>query len=167
MSKEATQNVPRGLVRSLTTRWELNGDDIGDMDSAQRSVRTSRGTGTRPRKNIPQLHKSFFQEILGGIYGELEVTGFTVEQERGRDPNQTSDILSVQVLSADQPHVHIIFKSINSSSPKAKVRRQCCLPLTIGQMKCVQIKSTFPKININWFYPRGSYTCLCRTRLGR
>jgi hypothetical protein len=123
MSKAATQSVPSGLVRSLTTRWELNDDDIDDVNSTQKPAITRRSTGVRPRKNIPQLHNSFFQEILGRMYGELEVAGFTLEHERAGAPNQTSNIVSVQVLSTGHSHVHLIFKSINSSSPKAKVRR--------------------------------------------
>jgi hypothetical protein len=123
MRETATQNVPRGLVRSLTTRWELKNDDISNAGVSQQPLRPSMSTGVRPKTNIPQLHNSFFQEILGRVYGELEVAGFTLERERVGGPSQTSNIVSVQVLSADASRVHLIFKSLNSSSPKAKVRR--------------------------------------------
>ncbi|KDR18199.1 hypothetical protein L798_06950 [Zootermopsis nevadensis] len=134
MSKEAMQNVPRGLVRSLTTRWQVN-DDTGDVDDAQRPARAGRSTGVRPRRNLPQLHNGFFQEILGRVYGELEVAGFTLEQEHAGTPSQTSNIMSVQVLSTDHSHMHVILKSINFASPKARVSMRCWLPLNTDQMK--------------------------------
>jgi hypothetical protein len=122
MSQEASQNVPSGLVRSLTARWQLNGPTTDDVDSV------------RPRKTIPQLQNSFLHEILRHVYAEQEVTGFTVEQERQGGASQTSNITTVQVLSTKHTHVRLIFKSINSSSSKAKVRTGSSIYLT-GQAR--------------------------------
>jgi hypothetical protein len=123
MSKEARQKVPFGIVRSLSTRWELNGQDVDEVDSnTQEAVGTNRRLRVRPRNNIPQLRNSFFQEILGGTHTELEVVGFILEQEREGGPCQTSNVMTIKVLGIDHSHLYLIFKSINSASPKLKVR---------------------------------------------
>ncbi|PNF27730.1 hypothetical protein B7P43_G12794 [Cryptotermes secundus] len=122
MSKEAKPDVPAGLVRSLSTRWELNGQDFDEVDSnTQEPVRTNRRLRVRPRNNIPQLHNSFLQQILGGTYSELEVAGFLLEQEREGGPRQTSNVMTIKVLCTGHFQLNLIFKSINSASPKAKV----------------------------------------------
>jgi hypothetical protein len=123
MDKEASQNVPLGLVRSLSTRWELNGQDVDEVDSStQEAAGTIRKPRVRPRNSIPQLRNSFFQEILGGTHTELEVVGFIVEQEREGAPSQTSNVMTIKVLGIDHSHLYLIFKNINSASPKLKVR---------------------------------------------
>jgi hypothetical protein len=124
MSKETTRDVPFGLVRSLSTRWELNGhDDVDLVDSnTQEPVRIHREPRMKPRNNIPQLHNSFFQEILGQTHRKMEVASFVVEQERGGGPGQSSNLMTIKVLGTDHSYVQLIFKSINSTSPKSKVR---------------------------------------------
>lgn len=122
MSKEAKPIVPVGLVRNLSTRWELNAHDIDEVDSnTQEPATTNRRPRVRPRINMPQLHNNFFQQILGQAYSELEVAGFILEQEREGGPSQTSNIMAIKVLGTDHSQLHLICKSINSASPKAKV----------------------------------------------
>lgn len=121
MNEEAKQDVPAGKVRNLTTQWELNAPHIDDVNTnTQTPVTANRSRGVKPRKPIPQLHNNFFKEILSRMHGELEAVGFTVKQEREGGPNQTSNITTVQVLTADHSHINFILKSINSS-PEAKV----------------------------------------------
>jgi hypothetical protein len=76
----------------------------------------------RPTNSIPQLRNGFFQEILGRMHTELEVVGFILEQEREGGPSQSSNVMTIKVLDMDNSHLYLIFKAINSASPKSKVR---------------------------------------------
>jgi hypothetical protein len=121
MNNEAKQDVLAGLVRNLTTRWELNGSDLDDVNTdTGMPTKTNSSRGVKPRKTIPHLHNNFFRETLCPKHGELSVAWFTVKQEREGSPNQTSNIMIVQVLTTDHPHVNVILKWLNSS-PDAKV----------------------------------------------
>ena len=122
MNNEVKQDAPAGLVRKLTTRWGLNGPNIDEVDTNTQAPTTTYGSrGVKPRKNSAYLNNNFFKQILCRNHGELEVAGFTVKQEREAGPNQTSNIMSVDVLTTDICHTNVILKSLNSS-PDAKVR---------------------------------------------
>jgi hypothetical protein len=121
MNNEAKQGVLAGLVRNLTTRWELNRSDLDDVNTNTGTpTKTTRSRGVKPRKTIPHLHNNFFRETLCPKHGALSVAWFTEKQEREGGPNQTSNIMTVQVLTTYHPQVNVILKSLNSS-PDANV----------------------------------------------
>jgi hypothetical protein len=83
MNNEAKQDVLAELMRNLTTRWELNGSDLDDVNTnIGTPTKINRSRGVKPRKTTPHLHNNFFRETLCPKHGALSVAWFTAKQER-------------------------------------------------------------------------------------
>ncbi|PSN46836.1 hypothetical protein C0J52_09575 [Blattella germanica] len=63
MSREATMNVPPGLVKSLTSQWESNSGELENGEMEQKN-------------NVSQLNNRALQEILRSMCGGVEMFNF-------------------------------------------------------------------------------------------
>ncbi|XP_069700111.1 uncharacterized protein [Periplaneta americana] len=106
MDVESGRNMPSGLVRALASRWEVNDRDA----DVQRPTAAS----------VPHMHNKFLQDVLSRMDGTFEVAGFTAEKVSEGGPYQTSIVTRVTVLNTDHSSVTLLFKTVNSASPKAK-----------------------------------------------